>query len=500
MNIGILNIIGIILIILTIIAVGIYSGSKVKNASDFATGGGTSGSLMVCGTIMGSLVSGQATVGTAQLAFTYGLSAWWFTLGAGLGCLVLGLVYASPLRKSGNITLLQIIKNEYGPKAESLGSILCTIGIFISVIAQVIAASALLMTIFSMNFITASLISVLLMAVYVIFGGAWGAGMGGVVKLILLYASGIIGFIVVIMLSGNIGSLYDSIKSIFEGTALGQINGLSDPSAITARYSSLVSRGTEKDIGSGISLILGVIATQTYAQAIWSAKSTKAAKKGALLSAALIPPIGIACTLIGLFMRTRCITTDEIAALNQAGMAVPSGLHEISSTAQAFPEFAVMYMPKLIGGIVLGTLLITVVGGGAGLSLGMATIVVNDILIRINNKFAEAKKNLVSTRCTIFAILAAGAIIAIIIPGAVINDFGFLSMGIRGTVVLLPMTTGLFINGKIPDRAIIISMIAGPAAVIVGNIIHTPIAPLFIGLIVCVVILAVGGVTMRRSH
>ncbi len=65
-------------------------------------------------------------------------------------------------------------------------------------------------------------------------------------------------------------------------------------------------------------------------------------------------------------MRGQCITADEAAALTAIGQAVPSGLIEIATTAQVFPTFVLHYMPSLFGGIVLGTLLITIVGGGRG--------------------------------------------------------------------------------------------------------------------------------------
>ena len=94
------TVLGIGLVILLIIGVGAYSGKKIKTASDFLTGGGKVSSWIVCGSIMGALVSSQATIGTAQLAFHYGLSAWWFTLGSGIGCLVLALGYTKRMRKT----------------------------------------------------------------------------------------------------------------------------------------------------------------------------------------------------------------------------------------------------------------------------------------------------------------------------------------------------------------------------------------------------------------
>ncbi len=55
---------------------------------------------MIIGTIVGTLVGGASTVGTAELAFNHGFSALWFTLGGGIGCLIMGalfLIHLSPL-------------------------------------------------------------------------------------------------------------------------------------------------------------------------------------------------------------------------------------------------------------------------------------------------------------------------------------------------------------------------------------------------------------------
>ena len=491
MHLSLYHTIGLLATILLIISIGICSGRKVKSAADFASGGSKAGAWIVCGAIMGTLVSGQATIGTAQLAFSYGLSAWWFTLGSGIGCLILALGFAVSYRESGCSTLLQIVSREYGAKAESLGSIFCSIGIFISVVAQVLSATALLITIFPMSHLTAAVLSIALMAVYVIFGGMWGAGLGGVAKLILLYMSSILGGILVFGLAGGFSGLMDSLGTLLEGTTLGAVNGLADEIGIGERYTSLVARGAGKDIGSCLSLILGVLSTQTYAQAIWSGKTHRAAKKGALLSAFLIPPIGVACILIGLYMRGQCITADEVAALTAAGQAIPEGLIRLESTSQVFPMFVVNCMPDLLGGIVLGTLFITVVGGGSGLALGMASILVTDIFQPRWPQIKASGKTLLVSRSTIMVILMIAAGVAVLVPGAMINDFGFLSMGLRGAVVFLPMCGGLWLKGKIPSRFALASIIGGPIAVLAGKFL-APFDPLFLGMAVCLVIMAAG--------
>ena len=166
------------------------------------------------------------------------------------------------------------------------------------------------------------------------------------------------------------------------------------------------------------------------------------------------------------------------------GQTIPDGLIQLNSSAQVFPVFAATFLPHLMGGIVLGTLFITVVGGGSGLALGMASILVTDIFARKSKRVKESSRtNLIVTRSTIMVIL---------VPGAMINDFGFLSMGLRGAVVFLPMCGGLWLKGKIPGRYALVSIFAGPIAVLAGNFLPLPFDALFLGMAVCLVILAVG--------
>ncbi|MDD2482136.1 MAG: sodium:solute symporter family protein, partial [Lutispora sp.] len=131
------HIIGIVVTLVIITLVGAYSGSKVKTSSDFAVGGKKAGRGIVAGTIMGTLVGGSSTIGTAQLAFLYGFSAWWFTLGAGLGCLILGLFFSGPLHRSNKETVPQILAEEFGGLSKPISSVFVSLGTFLNIIAQI---------------------------------------------------------------------------------------------------------------------------------------------------------------------------------------------------------------------------------------------------------------------------------------------------------------------------------------------------------------------------
>ena len=491
MSISLYHILGIILSILLIEVVGIVSSKKVKTADDFNRAGGKAGTWVVCGTIMGTLIGGQSTVGTAQLAFTYGISAWWFTLGAALGCVFLAIGYVVPLRRSGCTTLLEVVSKEYGKKAEVLGSLLCSVGMFVSIVAQILSASALLMTLFPMKFYLAAAISCLIMMIYVVFGGLWSAGIGGVVKLILLCISTLAGGIIVLSLTDGYHGLMTAIEDLLVNNDVLRHGG-EDVTSIDKRYNNLFARGAAKDIGSCLSVILGVLATQSYAQGVWAAKTDSVARKGAMISAVLTIPIGAACVLIGLYMRGHYVTVDEMEMLSTLGKTLPENIGVMATTAQAFPLFITHKMPEFLGGIVLGTLLITIIIGGSGLTLGSSTILVRDVFMKINPSLKDSSKNLKVSRLTIVGILLMSVFVAATFSGSFINDLGFLSMGLRATAVFVPLTLALFLPKRFKYQWILVSIIAGTAALIISQFLKLPIDGIFVGLAVAIICCQIG--------
>ena len=431
------HLIGIAGAIGALIVVELKSVAKVKNARDFDKGGGKSGIWLVCGTLLGALIGGQSTIGTAQLAYVYGFSAIWFTLGAALGCFALYIGYVIPLRKSHETTLMEVIADQFGRRAGYIGSILCSTGILVSVVSNIIAAAALMVAMTGSSMITGCILAMVLMCLYVVFGGAIGAGMGGIVKVVLLYGMSLASIAAAIIMAGEIGP----------GTAL------------DLDIKDLFARGVGKEICNCLSLVLGVLSTQTYAQAIWSAKSYHVARKAALLSGFLCIPVGFGGVLVGLYMRTE----------------------QLASPVEAFPMFLMEHLPPLIGGLGMGALLITVVTGGGGLILGVTTIFVRDILGRIRPEFLIGRKHIIAMRTAIVLTILFTGMTAMIMPGAIINDLGFLSMGLRGTVIFVPLTLALFFKNHFRNEAITLSMIIGPVVLIIATALKFETEPLLAG-------------------
>ncbi len=454
-----IQLIGVLGTVALILALSVYSGTRIKGGSQ------ENGAAVTAGLIMGTLVGGSSTVGTAQLAYTYGMSAWWFTLGGGISCLVLALVFANPLRHNGGHTLIGIVEREFGPAAGLSASILNTIGTFINIISQMLAASAVLAVLFPSLGLTAELIiTTVFMILYVVIGGRKGAGMVGILKLVLLYVAMIGSGAIVLYLTGGAGGFVDMVR------------GIDNPEGV--RFFSLFARGAGTDLGAGVSLLLGVLTTQTYAQAILSAKSDAAARRGALISTFLIPPIGIGGILVGLYMRAHF-----------PGLAAKTAL----------TTFVTQYMPAGLSGIVLGTLFIAVVGTGAGLALGMSFVLNEDILDRFTHRFDGPGKQKLMGRVWMVLILALACVLSMGSLGDTILDFAFMSMGFRAAAVFASLCAALFFPGRVGRRWAVASIIAGPVAVLVGKLAGLPFDSLFLGVGIGLALIIIGSFAKGRG-
>lgn len=444
--------IGITAVLFLITIVGIYSGKKVRTVSDFTGGGRRSGSGIVAGTIIGTLVGGASTIGTAQMAYSYGFSAWWFTLGGGIGCLILAYFFAKPLYNREIITLPQIFTQEYGRNAGTISTVMTSMGTFLSIVSQVLSGIALITTVISIPSDLAILLSLVMMMCYVVFGGVWGAGMVGISKTILLSVSVIACGIMAIYLQGGILPFKEALPA--------------------GQYFSLIARGLSLDLGAGLSMVLGILSTQVYIQAIVSARNIRLSRMGALISAALIPLIGVCSIFVGMYMK---INYPEI------------------NPASALPLFIMEQFPPLIAGCVIGTLLITLVGTGAGLSLGLSTMIINDIYKVYLKRDANDRLTLAMSRIIIVLILLGAAMFTTGNMGSLILGWSFMSMGLRGAVAFAPLCTALFLPGRIPQKFALISMILGPLLVLLGKfILPETVDPLFLGVGGAFLSLAIG--------
>lgn len=428
---------------------GFISSKNVKSSKDFAVGNRKLSKEKVAGSLIATIVGGASTIGTAELAFQQGVNAMWFTLGSSIACIFLGVFLAGPLRRAEVDTIPQFLSRSYGVYAGFAASIFTSIAIFVHITAQVLSSTAILTSMLHVTVNLAVLITMILIISYIFFGGFLGTSIIGIAKTILLYFT--------LAISGVITFKY--------------FHGLSGFTAAFPKepWFNLFSGGISASLAMGFSLVVGVASTQTYLQAMFSGKNEKESRNGAFISALLIPPIGLISTFIGMFMKTS---------------------HPNLLPSQAMPAFILTYLNPWIGGVAIAALIVSVIGTGAGLTLGISTMINRDIYLRFINPKADDKKQLMVLRTSVFALCAIAMLMVFTNLNTLILKWSFLSMALRGTTIFFPLIAAIYFKGKISKMAGLVSIIAAPLAAIIWELFGIKsIDPLYVGLSTSLILL-----------
>ncbi|WP_279010017.1 sodium:solute symporter family protein [Synergistes jonesii] len=421
------------------IAAGVVVGGR-GGKKDYSLGGRKAGAAGVTGILLGALVGGASTVGTVQMAYGYGMTAWWFTLGGGIGCLMLGLRFASPLRASEITTVADYLEKSYGDRGKAIAlaaTVSSSLGTFISVCAQFLSCIALIRGVVPIPAWLAALVAALSIWGFIASGGIKSFAALGEAKIIILC---------VVLVTCAAAAAFRNGAAPFVDLSF-------------QPWFNVFGRGFFPEVGCLASMIVGVFTTQIYLQSIAAAKDIRSARAGAFTSALLMPQMGLLGCWIGLTMRASGVDVSPDRALSW---------------------FIANNFPPLVGGLIWGGILITVIGCAAGLILGVATnISKNFIPATVKRKYeggGRVEQLLVAAMISIAAFCAIGG------AGSMILEWSFVSMGLRGSGTFLPLIVAILRPGALPPSWALASSAGGLAAMLLWAALRLPSDPLFAGL------------------
>jgi len=425
------------------IAAGLFFCRKSATSSGYSMAGRESGVIGVSGILLGSLVGGASTVGTVQMAYQWGLSAWWFTLGGGLGCLIMGIWFAAPLRQSGMETIPGFLSLSFGRASGNIVVLSSVTGTFISIVAQFLSAAALIRGVFPAHGHVSVFFAGILILSFIFMGGLKSFSAIGVGKIAVLYLT------LMICAAETIRGLIS-----FQGIAI----------ALPANpFFNIFGQGAGEGLSAGLSLITGVLCTQIYIQAVFSASSPSTARKGALLSAVLMPPLGILGIIVGMGMRRTGVAIESSTALS----------HFIASSFSPFT-----------GGLLWAGILITVIGTAAGLTFGVATNLVFDLSLSSLLLRGKERDPVWIIRTAVLLLVVAAGITSAAAEGSMILKWSYLSMGLRASGTIFPLAAAVLAPGRLSPRMALLSGTAGLLATVFWPLADLPPQPLFTGLAV----------------
>lgn len=438
MNLTTMHAVIILFTVALVIGIGIYHSRSIKSAAGYSVGGRSAGVPLVAGSIAGTVVGGGATIGTAQLAFNFGLSAWWFTLGSGIAFIIMGLFYARRMRGTGLETIPEFLSLNYGKKAEELSSVISSIGILFSAVASCLPGIEIISSLSGLDPMVSSVVLIVMVIGYTFFGGMKSAAVGGILKMAIIWVS--------LFVAG-----FEAFEALY---------GTAEWEALPAVDLDLFGRGFELSMANLFSVIVGVLCTQTYIQCIFSASTPVTAAFGCFTAALIVIPVGLPSVAIGMYMHAFDPGVSPILVL---------------------PAYLINHTSTLIG----------------GLSLGIGTMISHDIIMPIT-KITDDLKLLKVTKMTVLAVMILACVISIANRGSEVLFWNYLSMALRGGGIFIPFTIAVFLPGHLTKKWAVISMAGSTLAALLSvSVIHLPMDPLFVGLMVSV-ILIIPGIRVKK--
>lgn len=285
------------LLFLVYLTIKLFHGHKnqSKSAADLFSANRSLGILGVSLSLIATQIGGGAIIGTAEEAYNNGISAIFYTLGLGLGFLILSFTGASKLRAMQVITVAEIFEKTYKSIfLRKLSSFLLISSLFGILIGQVIASKK----IFALAQYDLSIVFWGMNILYIALNGMQAIASMSKLQSFIMYS--VFGGILLIVLNQvDISSLFTPELMFDTGIDY------------TLTFSTLL-----------VPLLFCII-EQDVAQSFFSAKSNKVAVYGGILAAFLLVLFGFIPLLIGVAAKQYGYVGDSIL-LSFVANKVPS--------------------------------------------------------------------------------------------------------------------------------------------------------------------------------
>jgi len=419
----------IILYFAGMLAIGVVSRRKSREADDFFVAGRKSSSLFITGSLLATIIGGSATVGMAGLGFKQGLTgAWWLLVGS-IGLVFLGLFFAKKVRRLALYTLPELIEKQYDRRMALASSVLIVVAWVGIIAAQIIAAGKILSIIGIGSPALWMVIFTVIFVAYTVLGGQYAIIRTDTIQAVIIFAGIFSGLALLLSRLGGWGGLQNSLP----------------PEQFAFPLSSQFG-GTELVT---LLLLVGltyVVGPDMYSR-LFCAKDDRTARASTFWTALFIIPVAFAITLIGM---GAAALFPEIAP----EQALPMVIKEVFS--------------PLLGGIVLAALLCAVMSSADTTLLSASTILMVDIVGWFRPS-ANQSKVIPRSRWVIVLLGICSLIVALALKG-VISALLF-AYTIYTCGVILPVIAGFFKNKlKVTPSGALAALIGGGSAGLISKL------------------------------
>jgi solute:Na+ symporter, SSS family len=410
---------------LALMALGLWIGRRVRDASDFFVAGRGLGAGLVFSTMLAANIGAGSTVGATALGYANGISAWWWVGSAGIGSIVLAFWIGPAMRREAEAHQLRTVgdylEHRYGSQVRALAAGILWIGSLFILAGQLWAMGSIINAVAGVAPWIGCAIGGVVITVYFAAGGLLTSARVNVVQL----AVKMIGFSIALPLA-------------FQSVAGGTHDLLAlQPTDDYTRFWRAGSPGL-----STLAIIVPpFIVSPGLLQKIFGARDDRAVRTGVGLNAVGLLVFAIVPALLGMIARTQ----------------FPS----LASSDSALPMLLVHSVPPLVGAIGLAAVFSAEISASDAILFMLTTSLSQDFYRRFVHPAADDRRVLRVARITAVASGTLGTVLAVAL-GSVVNALTIFYTLI-GVSLFIPIVAGLYVR-RTSSAGALLSMIAGVCA------------------------------------
>jgi SSS family solute:Na+ symporter len=377
-------------------------GEPKQSGEDFLLGGRALPFWLMLGTTVATMVGTGSSMGAVGYAYQHGWAGMLYGLGGGIGILLLAWWFA-PLRRLNFLTMAEELS--YFTGADRQVRHVVGVLIFIACIgwlgAHILGGSMYLSWLTGLTLTESKFVIAIGFAIYVVIGGYTAVVWTDAVQAIILF----VGFV------------------LMAGFALAAVGGFDaiqqQASTLAARQASATTFDWLPGLSLAVAVAIGVLATPSFRQRIYSGKDVSAIRKSFVWSGVLYLFFSMIPAVLGL------------AALQLAP--------ELENPSYAFPYLALNTLPLALGVLVLLAGISATLSSASSDAIAGVSVLVGDLYKAVFGRLPQPEQVVLLSRIGLIAVvvLALGfALLADNIIGYITTMVGMVLSGLFAVAVL----------------------------------------------------------------
>ena len=326
------------------VAIGLIVSKAKKNKAekqsndDFLMASKSLGPVVLAGTLFAANTGGASTTGIATNVYTYGLSACWYVIAAGIGFVLVAFI-APYFRKSQANTVPEIISKRYGKASHIFTAFTSIAALFMATGAQIIATASIINVVTGIEFQLAAIITTGVVIIYTMVGGFKSVTAANIMHVLFITIGMTIAMLIMVNSSqvGGFAALFEKAKTVTGA------NGES------MDFLSMTKIGVTTVIGYIAMYFMTFPTGQEIVQTYCSAKDGKSAMTGSVIAGVLSAVYAIVPAIIGLLAYV-CIDGYALGGAQKNALA----------------EATIRFAPSIVAGLVLAAIVAATMSSASG--------------------------------------------------------------------------------------------------------------------------------------